>query len=194
MTVGLAADPAGRHRAIAGVFAERVRGVRDWDAPSPVADWTARDVVRHLVDWFPPFLATGSAHRLGRVPDVDHDPAGAWDHRAEAVQALLDDPETSAGSFVHHRLPELPLGVAVDRFYTTDVFLHTWDLSRASGQEPGLDPAFCAELLAGMRQMEQVLRDSGQYGPAVPVPEDASVQDRLVGFIGRDPAWGARRA
>ncbi|WP_131104822.1 TIGR03086 family metal-binding protein [Ornithinimicrobium sufpigmenti] len=187
--MGPATDPAGRHRAVAADFSARVRGVRDWDAPSPVAEWTARDVVRHLLDWFPAFLATGSAHRLDPVPDVDEDPVAAWERRTQAVQALLDDPEAVAGRFAHPRLPELPLGAAVDRFYTADVFLHTWDLSQASGQDPALDPAFCAELLSGMRPMEQVMRSSGQFGPAVPVPDDAPVQDRLVGFIGRDPSW-----
>lgn len=114
----------------------------------------------------------------------------AWDHRTEAVQALLDDQEAMAGRFAHPRLPELPRGAAVDRFYTADIFLHTWDLNRTTGQDPALDPAFCAELLSGMRPMEQLMRSSGQFGPAVPVPDDAPVQDRLMGFIGRDPTWG----
>ena len=74
-------------------------------------------------------------------------------------------------------------------FYTADVFMHTWDVSRATGQDDRLDPDFCAQLLAGMSQMEDAIRASGQYGPAVPVPEDASVQDRMIGFIGRDPFW-----
>ena len=33
----------------------------------------------------------------------------------------------------------------------------------------------------------EVLRASGQYGPKVPVPDDADVQTRLLGFIGRNP-------
>jgi hypothetical protein len=37
--------------------------------------------------------------------------------------------------------------------------------------------------------MEQLLRDSGQFGPAVPVAHGASAQDKLMAFIGRDPAW-----
>ncbi|MCP9964724.1 maleylpyruvate isomerase N-terminal domain-containing protein [Actinomadura madurae] len=53
-------DPAERHRQVAGLFTDRVLGTRSWDAPSPVADWTARDVVRHLTDWFPGFLASGA--------------------------------------------------------------------------------------------------------------------------------------
>jgi hypothetical protein len=52
--------------------------------------------------------------------------------------------------------------------------MHTWDLSRASGQEADLDPAFCTELLAGMAPMEDLMRSSGQYGPRVPVPDRAS--------------------
>ena len=51
------------------------------------------------------------------------------------------------------------------------------------------DPVFAGQLLEGMRPMEQVLRDSGQYGPAVPVADDAPVVERLMGFVGRDPAW-----
>ena len=34
-----------------------------------------------------------------------------------------------------------------------------------------------------------MLRSSGQYGAPVPVADDAPVVDRLMGFIGRDPAW-----
>jgi hypothetical protein len=53
---------AEEHRSIAGAFTDRVRGVRDdaWDAPAPVEGWCARDVVRHLVEWFPAFLKSGS--------------------------------------------------------------------------------------------------------------------------------------
>jgi len=44
-------------------------------------------------------------------------------------------------------------------------------------------------LLAGMEQMEEVIRSSGQYGVRVEVPGDADPQTRLLGFIGRDPSW-----
>jgi uncharacterized protein (TIGR03086 family) len=82
---------------------------------------------------------------------------------------------------------EMPLPVAVDRFYTTDVFMHTWDLARATGQDERLDPQTCAALLAEMVPIEELIRSSGQYGPPVPVPSDADAQTRLLGFIGRDP-------
>jgi uncharacterized protein (TIGR03086 family) len=182
-------DPVARHRVVAGTFADRVRGVTDWDAPSPVRGWTARDVVGHLLDWYPPFLAAGSGHRIPEGPSVDEDPYAAWTTHADAVQALLDDPVVSASPFRHPRLPAQELAPAVDRFYTVDVFMHTWDLARATGQDDHLDEALCAQLLAGMEPIEDLMRGSGQYGPRVPVPDDAPVQDRLLGFIGRDPAW-----
>ncbi len=182
-------DPAARHRVVAGTFADRVRGVTDWDAPTPVREWTARDVVRHLVGWFPPFLASGSGHRIPPGPSVDEDPYAAWTAHTDAVQALLDDPSAAASPFRHPRLPGQELAPAIDRFYTADVFMHTWDLARATGQDDHLDEDLCGQLLAGMEPIEDLMRGSGQYGPRVPVPDGAPVQDRLLGFIGRDPAW-----
>ena len=184
-------DPAEEHRSIAGTFTERVRGVAadGWDAPSPVADWQARDVVRHLVEWFPAFLADGSDIKLAPLPSVDEDPVAAWEQHAAAVQSVLDDPATATVAFAHPRLPEMPLPQAVSRFYTNDVFMHTWDLARATGQDARLDEARCQELYEGMVPMDEMLRQSGQYGAKVPVPDDADWQTRMLGFIGRDPEW-----
>jgi uncharacterized protein (TIGR03086 family) len=186
---GIPTEPAGRHRAIAGHFTELTLSAHDWDAPAPVEGWVARDVVRHLVEWLPAFLEGGSGVRLSHGPSVDDDPVGAWRAHADAVQALLDDPDTAGREFTNPHTGTMPLDVAVDRFYTTDVFMHAWDLARATGQEPGLDPDLSAQLVAGMEPIDDLLRSSGQYGPRVPVPDDAPAQDRLVAFIGRDPAW-----
>lgn len=71
-------SPAEEYREIAGRFTELVEAVPDertWARPPPVAGWTARDVVRHLVEWFPGFLADGAGVVL-----------------SDGVQSLLDDP------------------------------------------------------------------------------------------------------
>ncbi len=183
--------PAEHHRQVAADFTRRVEGAEDWDAPAPVDGWTARDVVGHLIAWFPGFLEAGSGVRLPDGPSVDDDPVGAWRSQAAAVQELLDDPATAARLLSNPHIGEVPLPDAVDRFYTADVFMHTWDLARATGQDETLDPARCAELLAGMEPMEDLLRASGQYGPRVEVPADADVQTRMIAFIGRDPGWRA---
>lgn len=182
-------QPAERHRQLAAGFTERVLGTRDWDAPAPVQGWRARDVVKHLVEWLPPLLAGGAGIELGTGVSADDDPEAAWLAHAAAVQALLDDPASGEQMLENPHLGRLPVHQAVDRFYTTDVFLHTWDLARATGQDDRLDPQLCADLLAGMEPLDDLLRSSGQYGPRVPVPADAGPQDRLIGFIGRDPSW-----
>ena len=184
--MSLPTEPAERHRAVAAGFTARVQGAADWNAPAPVPGWRARDVVGHLVGWFPEFLKGGTGLVLDHGPSAEEDPVAAWRVHADAVQRLLDGPE-AATPFTHPMVGEMPLPEAVDRFYTTDVFLHTWDLSRAKGQDEQLDADTCADLLAGMTPIEELLRSSGQYGPAVPVPEDAAVQTKLLAFIGRDP-------
>jgi len=189
--MALSDQPAERHREIGRVFTDRVRGTRSWDVPSPVAEWTARDVVRHLTEWFPSFLAAGGGIQPPAGPSVDDEPVGAWQAQYDAVQALLDDPATADLVLTNRHIGEVPLDRAIDQFYTTDVFMHTWDLARATGQDDRLDSDFCTELLAGMEPIEQVMRSSGQYGARVPVTDD-DAQTKMLGFIGRDPDWTPR--
>ena len=180
--------PAERHRVVAARFAELIAVTDDWQAVTPVDGWVALDVVGHLVEWFPAFLAAGGVE-LPAGPVVGDDPAGAWAVQTAGVQALLDDPGRARTSFTHPYAGTHQLEDAVDRFYTADVFMHTWDLARAGGIDADLDPGFCAVLVEGMASMDEVLRSSGQYGARVPVPDDADPMTRLVGFIGRDPTW-----
>lgn len=179
--------PAESHRAVAAAFGVTVDGVaaEGWDAPAPVEGWTARDVVGHLVEWFPGFLRGTAGIDLGAGPSVIDDPAGAWHHQATAVQALLDDPARVGEVHEFGPMGSMTLGEVTERIYTADVFLHRWDLARATGQDETLDAERCAAMYEGMLPLDEVLRASGQYGPRVEVSEDADVQTKLLAFIGR---------
>ncbi|WP_188547985.1 TIGR03086 family metal-binding protein [Rhodococcoides trifolii] len=182
--------PAERHRLIATGFGEHVGAVTNWDAPTPVDGWVARDIVTHLVEWSRAFLRAGDLE-LADDPSIRTDPVAAWAaHRAE-IQGLLDGPGAD-DEFTHPYAGTHRLGDAIDRFYTTDIFMHTWDLATARGADSGLDPDFAAHVVDGMSGIEEILRSSGQYGPAVSVPADSDPVTRLVGFIGRDPKWTGR--
>src|SRR5205085_7221802 len=86
-------SPADEHRRIAGALTTTVDGAapESWDQPAPPKGWVARDVVRHLVEWFPAFLQGTAGIALPAGPSVDDDPVGAWRTQADAVQVLLDD-------------------------------------------------------------------------------------------------------
>lgn len=174
-----------RHDAIAATFAERVAGVEDWDAPSPVAGWSARDIVVHLTSWLPGFL-DGLGVDFPEISDAD--PASAFATQTRHVRALLEAPDAGR-EVILEPMGAMALDVLLDRFYIADVFMHTWDLARASGQPDRLDGDFARELFVGMRAIEPMLRASGQFGEQQPVPDDADPTDQLIAFIGRDPRW-----
>ena len=180
-------SPAQRHAYDAARFTELVESASasDWARPSPVAEWTALDVVKHLVEWSRGFLR-GAGIQLP-VLDVEADPVAAWNQHVTDIQAVLDDPAGRVLSNPH--TGDKPVDEAIEQFYTPDVWMHSWDLAKALGREPDLGQERCRAALAAIEPMEQLLRDSGQFGPAVRVGHDASPQDELIAFIGRDPAW-----
>ncbi len=182
-------DPAGRYEAVSDGFTRLVAGTNDWDAPSPVAEWTARDVVWHLVDWIPDVLRDGAAIDLPRRDVAAADPAADWARFDEAMRAVVARPERLDEEFAHPRAGTMTVGTAIDMLITPDVFMHSWDLARATGQPVVLDADYAAGLLAGLEGIEEMIRASGHYGQRVSVDADADVTTRLIAFIGRDPLW-----
>lgn len=178
------ATPAERHRVLADRFAAIAENVRDWDAPTPVKEWRAIDVVEHL-GWLPGMLAG-----LGVTLEVPEGGSALDRFRVQsaAVQRLLDGPEASREVDTRF-MGRLPVAQVIDRFYAIDLFAHAWDLARASGQELELDEDYAAAAYAGMSAMGPALHESGQFGQPQPVPEQASSADRLIALIGRDPQW-----
>jgi uncharacterized protein (TIGR03086 family) len=162
---------ADRYRRIAATFTARVREVPEgaWDSPAPPEGWVARDVVRHLVEWLPGFFFDRWGIDAPPAPSVDEDPVGAWEAVDRAIQAAFDDPEV-AGRERETRTGVATFAQTFDMIGTSDVFLHTWDLARAAGLDETLDPDEVHCMLVGMEPYDELLRQSGHYGPRVPVP------------------------
>ncbi len=180
-------EMAAQYRRIAEGFTARVTAVPEgaWDNPAPCEGWVARDVVHHLVEWIPGFFESYAGLELPK-PVAGEDPLTSWQRLDAALQAALDDPEVSAREFDmrggHYRIDQ-----AIDMFCTGDVLIHTWDLARATGLDETLDAALVHTMLEGMLPMDEMLRQSGQYGARVDVPDDADEQTRLIAFTGRNP-------
>lgn len=183
-----------RFRRVAGAFGDLVHTVPpgSWDRPAPCDGWVARDVVLHLLDWVPGVLSA-SGLELAPPPTEGDDAAlaPAWDGFAAALQEALDDPEVAARTFDAGPPGELTVETAISMLVVGDVLVHTWDLAVATGRadEVRLDATVSQEMLVGMQALDEVLRSSGHYGPKVEVGDDASNQEALVAFTGRDPAW-----
>lgn len=179
-------NPSDRHADVAGTFGALIAQITNWDAPTPVAEWQARDIVEHLITWPMPVLSAWAGLHLADDPTASL--ARRWEERTTTLQAVLDDPAQASRTVDEGPFAGQSIALTIDRAYTADVFMHTWDLARATGQPIQLDPDYAQELLDGLRSMEDVLRDSGQYGPAHPTDSDDPV-DQLMAFIGRNTRW-----
>ncbi len=180
---------ADKYRSIAAGFTQRVQGVTDWDAPTPVKEWVARDVVFHLTGWLPAVL--GDVVRI--EPGPADDPVAAWATFDGQVQAILDDPASMDLIHSHQYTGTNPVPVLIDNIFTGDVFFHTWDLARSNGLDDTLDADLVHDAYVGMSAAEEQLRPSGQFGQRQPVADDAPEQDKLFAFLGRDPHWRPAR-
>lgn len=108
------------HALAIGFFSAGVHSVGDhqWDAGTPCADWSVRDLVNHLVVeqlWVPPLVRDGQTiAETGTAYDGDQlgaDPVGAWDRSAGQARAAFEEPgallrtvhlsygDTSAGAY-----------------------------------------------------------------------------------------------
>lgn len=86
---------------------------------------------------------------------------------------------------------DLP-GEVAGRVALDEIVLHGWDIARACGlpYEPAAeDLQVCLALIPMMSPPERRTDDDGLFGPAIDVPEGASLLDRVLGLSGRDPSW-----
>jgi uncharacterized protein (TIGR03086 family) len=179
-------DIAERYERVTAQFTERVNAVPDdaWDNPSPCAGWTARHVVGHLTEWIPAFFGSNGLE-FPPVPSVADDPVGAWETVRETIAGALADP-TLAGKQVATPVSTQSLAETVDMIVTGDVFTHTWDLARATGQDEMLDPDQLQLMIAAMGAMpEEALRADGMFGPPIEVSADADDQTKFLAYVGR---------
>src|SRR3954452_16977679 len=101
-----------------------------WSAPSPCTEWDARDVLEHVIG----FQVKMVLEPLGAKTSLPKDdPAVRWDAMVSALFRGLEKPDA-----LNAKMSSL-LGVL-----TTDVLVHTWDLSNAAGHDVELDPELCA--------------------------------------------------
>jgi uncharacterized protein (TIGR03086 family) len=182
---------ADHYRSLAARFDETVAAVApgDWANPSPCEEWTALDVLTHVIGSEAAFTERAGAP-LTLAADAEADPVAAWRELRDGLQGLLDDPAT-AGLEYESQGRTTTLAESVDSFLAFDLVLHRWDIAAAAGLDitiPADDIAFANAFLD---RMGELFYSSGASGPALTPPADASPQQSLLARAGRDPLWRA---
>ncbi|MEU7137341.1 TIGR03086 family metal-binding protein [Streptomyces sp. NPDC046261] len=194
MTVDFDLGPA------AGRMAGLLEAVTDEQltAPTPCEQYRLGDLIEHVGGLALAFTAAAGKTDL---PQGGHEgPSGDAARLAEDWRTLIParlaalaeawreaaawEGMTRAGGV------ELPGNVAA-RVALNELVVHGWDVARSSGQPyvcGERELRTCLEFVAGFAPDPEE-RPAGLFAPAVAVPADAPLLDRVVGLTGRDPAW-----
>lgn len=166
-----------------------------WDVVIPAAFGMPETTVRALVQahakdaqWVGHVLS-GSTIEDGKelFPDepLSGDLKAGWRRISAAAQeaaANLDEPD----AIVHLSFGDFPAREYLHQI-TAYRALQTWDLARAVGADDTLPPGLTNGLWEQLEPVAEEWRAMGAFGPAVDVPGDAPLQDRLLGLSGRRP-------
>jgi uncharacterized protein (TIGR03086 family) len=151
------------------------------DAPTPCEQWDVRTLLNHVLDtqyYFRDSAQGEDASPPSPTPPelIGDDPVGPFEAvRADMLRVFGQD------GVVEKTGPAL--GIAF-----SDMLLHGWDLARATGQDATMPdglPEAAYQMIHGRFTDEQRV---GVFAPEVEVGADASAQDRLLAYTGRDPA------
>ena len=176
--------------------------------PSPCVEYDVKGLMAHLVFVLHRVAALGrgdEAFAPNSMADavVEHDDWVAdWKAAAAEVDAAWADDDKLESTVV---LPWATMtGADMLGMYVSEITTHTWDVAKATGQDPDWDDAVCRLALDAMhRDLPMADRTpmwdefkahapanfqfDAPFANAVAVPVDAPLIDQLVGWTGRQP-------
>jgi uncharacterized protein (TIGR03086 family) len=177
-------DDADRYARVSSGFTERLQGVGpdQWELPTPCEEWTVRDLATHVINTQRRVL--GLLGGSVTPADPDGDLLAQWSQVSNDLLAAVRDPvrgDTEVQAYAGPtRFGELVGGLAC-----SDTVVHTWDLSRATGQLETLDAEavdHCTGVIAGFAE---AMRRPGGFGSPLSCPADADAQSKFLHFTGR---------
>jgi uncharacterized protein (TIGR03086 family) len=161
--------------------AKKVAGAKEkLDSPTECKEWSARDLVNHLIDGAEYFAGTAKGKKVDppapNPPDLlNGDPVSAFEESRRSVLEAYKDPKALEKN-------GMTLGIAF-----SDTLIHGWDLAKGTGQDAKMPPDL-AEAAFNMLNGRLTDENRGRaFEPPVEVPKDASAQERLLAYVGRKP-------
>jgi uncharacterized protein (TIGR03086 family) len=162
----------------------------DLAKPTPCAEWDVRALLEHVIgsaDFF------ADVAELGACPDdkiwptyPDEDLPFAFSEHAERLEAAFAAP---GAMDMPMTLPigEVP-GATCLAVATGEIFIHGWDVAKATGQRTGLDPIVATSLLESVwiELCDKVrVGDDPVFGPPQAAASDTPLSDQLAAYLGR---------
>jgi hypothetical protein len=163
----------------------------EWFQTGGQGDVSLREIVNyHAYDsaWVPDVLAGRTIAEVGDEHEhLKTDPGmadyGAYSAKAIAAAEALDHPD----KIVHLSYGDFPAREYLKHITSFRGF-RAYDIA----QWIGVNTELPGDLVQGMwdefAPEVEAWRAMGVFGPAIPVPDDAPLQDRLLGLVGRDPS------
>lgn len=158
-----------------------------WDNPSPCSEWTAREVLGHVI-WHTKRLA---AQCTGGPPPAEQpesevagsDPVRAWSAAQEALLEALDQEGAlqtpTDGPFGSSTIDD---SLALSTF---DAMTHAWDIAKATHQNPVIPADLAQRAYDMVRGAGEAVRSPGILGPEMDAPDDADIVTRYMALAGR---------
>ncbi len=177
-------DPLHAHQRAQDTFANVLVNVTSdqLSSPTPCSEWDVKALIDHVIAGNQRVVERAR----GQVAPLPEDLVAAHRASAKAAQETFTAPE---GLTRTYQLPigEVP-GTVFIELRTSDLLVHAWDLSVATGQPTDLDPDLAEYVLAFSRQMmsRPRLRGDGRpFGEEQPSGDERTGADRVAAFLGR---------
>jgi uncharacterized protein (TIGR03086 family) len=116
--------------------------------------------------------------------DEDGDLKEQWGQASGAMQDALNDPERGS-KVIRGLLGRQPFELLVGQLICPDTLVHTWELSRATGQDEALDTAAMRAGTAILTPIDEAVRRPGGFADKIASPADADEQTRFLHFVGQ---------
>ncbi len=182
-------NAADRYRTLARRFGDIVAAVpKDrWASPSPCEDWSAHDVLAHVVTTELDLLERLS---FGPTDSIDmSDPERVWPLIRAHMQSVLDDPLRADFAYDGYFGPTT-FADTVDAFYCADLTVHGWDIARATGLTAweAVDHAEIDRVLVAFgpeSSLAAAMRQPGLFAEPVDAGSSADPTTRLMAWLGR---------
>ena len=156
-----------------------------WGAQSPCEEWTARDIVAHIVEGHRSVIAGVNGEEPTSL-GADEEPTQAWEEVSLAIAGITRDPDMVTKE-IDGPAGKMSVLEVIDRFVTMDLLVHTWDLARTVGADEHLDDDSVARAFEVLKPMDQMIRRPNFFGPKLDPPAGADRQTEFLYFVGRRP-------